>query len=122
MKKNIFLPLALVVVFALSRIPDCLPVNFSAAYALMFCAGIYFPGRLAWWLPLAVMLGTDVGLNLYYQTEQGIPIFETSVIKYLAINYAGYTVLIWLGRCFKASDGLLKLLAVNGSPVPCWIV
>ena len=38
MKKELFLPVTLVLVFALSRIPGCLPENFSAAYALMFCA------------------------------------------------------------------------------------
>ena len=49
--RKLFLPLALMGVFALSRLPGCLPANFSAAYALMFCAGVYFPGRLAWWPP-----------------------------------------------------------------------
>jgi len=111
MKKELFLPVALMVVFALSRIPGCLPQNFSAAYALMFCAGVYFPARLAWWLPLAVMLGTDIGLNLYYQTEKGIPTLDAGVMKYLALNYAGYAMLIWLGRRFKSSDRLLSLLA-----------
>ncbi len=110
MKKEIFLPLALVLVFALSRIPGCMPENFSAAYALMFCAGLYFPGRLAWWLPLTVILATDLGLNLYYQTDKGIPVFQAGVIKYLALNYAGYAMLIWLGRRFKSSDRLLTLL------------
>ena len=50
------LPLALMVVFALSRIPGMLPQNFSAAYALVFCAGVYFTGRMAWWLPLTTLL------------------------------------------------------------------
>ena len=85
MKRHLVLPLALMVVFALSRLPGCLPDNFSAAYALMFCAGVYFPGRLAWWLPLAVMLVTDLSLNLYYQLNLGIPAFNLGMLKYLAI-------------------------------------
>lgn len=47
MKTKLFLPLVFLGVFALSRLPGCLPNNFSAAYALMFCAGVYFRGRLA---------------------------------------------------------------------------
>ena len=53
MKGKLVMPLALMLVFALSRIPGMLPQNFSAAYALAFCAGVYFAGRLAWWLPLS---------------------------------------------------------------------
>jgi len=42
--KRFALPLALMLVFALSRIPGMLPQNFSAAYALAFCGGLYFSG------------------------------------------------------------------------------
>ena len=65
-KGKLVLPIALMVVFALSRIPGMLPQNFSAAYAIAFCAGIYFTGGMAWWLPLATLLVTDTGLNMYY--------------------------------------------------------
>ena len=44
-----------------------MPDNFSAAYALLFCAGVFLPRKLAWWLPLGTMLATDVALNFYYQ-------------------------------------------------------
>ncbi len=110
MKRHLFLPLALMVVFALSRLPGCLPDNFSAAYAVMFCAGVYFPGRLAWWLPLVTMLVTDLGLNLYYQMNLGIPAFDLGLLKYLGINYGAYAVLIWLGRRFRARDNFMSLL------------
>jgi len=110
MKRHLFLPLALMVVFALSRLPGCLPDNFSAAYALMFCAGVYFPGRLAWWLPLVVMLVTDLSLNLYYQLNLGIPAFDLGLLKYLGINYGAYAVLIWLGRRFQSRTHFLTLL------------
>ena len=42
-KMNCWLPWVFVALFAVSRIPGLLPLNFSAAYAFAFCAGVYFP-------------------------------------------------------------------------------
>ena len=86
-----------------------LPQNFSAAYALVFCAGVYFPGRLAWWVPLATLLLTDLGLDIYY-LSLGWKVFDIPVLKYQLINYAAYGVLIWLGRRFKPQSSFLSLL------------
>jgi hypothetical protein len=108
--KKLFLPLALMGVFALSRLPGCLPDNFSAAYALMFCAGVYLPGRLAWWLPLSVMLVTDLVINLYYQQSMGISVLGGTALVCLGANYVAYAALIGLGRRFNARDRLLPLL------------
>jgi hypothetical protein len=108
--KKLFLPLALMTVYAISRLPGCLPDNFSPAYALMFCAGVYFPGRLAWWLPLSVMLVTDSGLNLYYQQHMGLSVFGATALVCLGTNYVAYAALIWLGRRFSSRDKLLPLL------------
>ena len=108
-KRSLFLPLALMIVFALSPIPGMLPQNFSAAYALVFCAGVYFPGRLAWWVPLATLLLTDLGLDIYY-LSLGWKVFDIPVLKYQLINYAAYGVLIWLGRRFKPQSSFLSLL------------
>ena len=66
--KGKVLPVLLMLVFALSRMPGLLPQNFSAVYALMFCACVFFSGGMAWWLPLVTLLVTDVGLNFYYQS------------------------------------------------------
>jgi len=104
------MPLALMLVFALSRIPGMLPQNFSAAYALTFCAGVYFAGRMAWWLPLATLLVTDIGLNCYYRFYLGWHVFDLPVLKYQLFNYGAYAVLIWLGRRFKPSSSFLGLL------------
>src|SRR5262245_12913496 len=104
------LPLAFILVFALSRIPGMLPQNFSAAYALMFCAGVFFAGRTAWWLPLSVMLVTDVGLNFYYWLAKGNPVWDPAVLRYQLINYVAYGALIWLGRRFKPKSSFLSLL------------
>ena len=69
MKKNILWPVALIVVFALSRWPGLMPPNFSAAYAIVFCAGLYLPARLAWTVPLAVLVGSDLLISTFFYPE-----------------------------------------------------
>lgn len=86
-----------------------MPENFSLAYAVMFCAGVFFPGRRAWLAPLAVLLITDLALNLHYHGK-GYSVFNAGMLLYLAGNYLGYAGLIGLGRCFKPSSRLLSLL------------
>jgi Ni/Fe-hydrogenase subunit HybB-like protein len=103
MKGKIFLSAIFVAVFTLSRIPGLMPPDFSVAYAFAFCAGVYFPGALAWILPLGVMLATDVSLNLFYYHE---PPFAT----YLLLNYAIYALLIGLGKLFGRKASLFKLV------------
>jgi len=99
------------VVFALTRVPGMLPQNFSAAYALVFCAGVYFTGRMAWWLPLGTMLITDIGLNLYYSLALGWDVWTAKNIAYQSFNYVAYLALIWLGRRFKPQSSFVKLLS-----------
>jgi hypothetical protein len=108
-KGKILLPIIFVLVFAASRIPGLMPWNFSVAYAFAFCAGVYFPKRLAWWLPLGTMLVTDIGLNLYYQFH-GVPVWDAPDLKNLLFNYAAYAVLIFLGRRFKPQTSFIALL------------
>lgn len=96
-KAKLWLPVALMVVFALTRWPGLLPLNFSAAYALMFCAGVYLPRRLAWWLPLTTMLISDLALNLYYRFALGIDAFKAMQL----VNYAVYAGILWLGTRFN---------------------
>lgn len=107
--KGKLLPLAFMLVFALSRIPGMLPQNFSAAYALAFCAGVYFTGAMAWWLPLATLLVTDLGLDIYY-LSLGWDVFELPKLTYQLFNYVSYGVLIWFGRRFKPTTSFLGLL------------
>jgi hypothetical protein len=89
--------------FALSRWPGLFPPNFSAATALAFCAGVYFAGATAWWLPLGTMLATDVALNVFYYHVAPLG-------SYLLLNYAIYAGLIGLGRWFGRRAAFLKLL------------
>jgi hypothetical protein len=97
------LPIILMLAFALTRWPGLLPNNFSAAYGLMFCAGIYFPKRLIW-LPLVALVITDVALNLFY--------YHVSALSwYMAGNYVGYVVLMLLGRLHSAKSSWLRLVS-----------
>ncbi len=103
-KAKLWLPILLLALFALTRWPGLLPANFSAAYALAFCAGVYFPGRMAWWLPMSVFLGTDVLLNLFYYHAPFLS-------GYMALNYVAYALLIGVGRRFSGCrNSWLKLL------------
>lgn len=103
-KGKFLLPALFIAVFAVSRIPGLMPSNFSVAYAFVFCAGAFFPGAFAWWLPLATMLVTDLALNLFYY-------HPTTLAGYfpLAINYGIYALLIALGKWFGSKASLLKL-------------
>jgi len=93
--------------FALTRWPGLLPNNFSAAYALAFCAGVFFPRRMAWWLPLATLVASDVVLNLYYYFARGIDSFHWTQF----INYVAYGFLIWLGGRFSPRAAVWKLVS-----------
>jgi Family of unknown function (DUF6580) len=103
-KWNKLLPVLFVAVLAVSRIPNLLPPNFSAIYAFVFCAGVYFRGATAWWLPLGVMAATDILLNIFYWH---VPPFGF----YLLLNYALYAALIGLGKWFGSRAGFFKLLS-----------
>jgi hypothetical protein len=108
--KGKVMPILLMLVFALSRIPGLLPTNFSAVYALMFCAGVFFSGGLAWWLPLATLLITDVALNMYYWLALGWNVWDLPALKNQLFIYVAYVAIIWLGRRFKPGASFTALL------------
>jgi hypothetical protein len=97
------MPLLLMAIFALTRSPGIMPPNFSAAYALAFCAGVYFPRRLAWWVPLGTLCITDVVMNVFYY---GVPPLDDR----MAGNYLAYAAAIFLGQRFKPTASWLALL------------
>ena len=108
---KILLPAIFLLVFATSRIPGLMPWNFSVAYAFAFCAGVFFPKRFVWWLPLGAMLATDIGLNFYYQhANSDSNVWSARNLANLAFNYAAYAVLILLGRRFKPQTSFITLL------------
>jgi len=100
---NRWLPVVFLALFALSRWPGLFPPNFSAATALVFCAGVYFRGAAAWWLPLGTMLATDVALNVFYYHVAPLG-------SCLLLNYVIYAGLIGLGKWFGRRAAFLKLL------------
>jgi hypothetical protein len=104
------LPWVFAGVFALSRWPGLLPPNFSAAYALVFCAGALIPGRLGWAMPLGTLLVTDLALNVYYQVSGGWAVFTPSNLLFQATNYLGYAVLFGLGRALGSKARWLTLI------------
>lgn len=109
-KGKFLVPILLMAAFAITRTPGMLPQNFSAAYAIAFCAGVFFPSRLAWWVPMVTLLVTDLLLNCYYQFALGYPCFKWANMMYLGFNYLSYAVLILLGKKFTARASFLGLL------------
>jgi hypothetical protein len=103
LKAKVILPILFVAVFAVSRIPNASLPGFSAAYALAFCAGVYFRGALAWWLPLVIMAATDVGLSIFY--------WHVNPLRpELLLNYAIYAGLIGMGKWFGKGAAFWKLV------------
>jgi hypothetical protein len=105
-KRNFWLPMVFVILLALTRVPGVFPPNFSALYALAFCAGVYFPKRMAWWLPMGTLLATDVALNCYYQFVKGFNAFQV----YQLMNYVCFAGLIWMGRRFRPAHSWFRLV------------
>ena len=102
MKEKHALPLVLMVVFALTRWPGLLPENFSAAYALAFCGGVFFSGAVAWWLPLGTLLVTDLLLNLF--------VYQVNPFNgYSLTNWLSFAAIIALGRSFSGKTSWWKL-------------
>ena len=105
-KGKLILPIILMVLLALTRIPGLLPMNFSAVYGLVFCAGVYFPRKLAWWLPLGTLAVSDLFLNWYYHAHYQTPWFSPELLG----NYVAYGAILWLGRQFKPRSSFGALL------------
>jgi uncharacterized protein DUF6580 len=97
------LPYVFMLVAAVSRWPGLLPMNFSAFYALSFCAGAFFPRSTKWWLPLGTLLVTDTALDLFYYHAS---LFTVSQL----FNYAAFAGLIWFGGRFGPRASFLRLL------------
>jgi hypothetical protein len=97
------LPYLFMLVAALSRWPGLFPPNFSAFYALAFCAGAFFPRQIKWWLPMGTLLITDIFLNAFYYHE---PLINT----YMLVKTVSFVGIVALGCLFSAQMSWLKLL------------
>lgn len=91
------------VVAAFSRWPGLLPQNFSAFYALCFCAGVFFAPGMKWFLPLGTLLVTDVLLNIFYYKVGAFHPF-------LLMNYVCFAGLILLGTRFRPRTSFARLV------------
>ena len=99
----------LTLVIAISRWPGLLPSNFSAVYALVFCAATLFPAGLTWRVPLCMLGVTDLALLSFYNTPE-MPMFTRTSLIYLSGNYLGYLALFLLGSAFRQHRSLPSLL------------
>ncbi len=94
----------MLVVFAVTRWPGLMPQNFSAAYALAFCAGVYFPKSIRWWAPLGTLLVVDLLLNTFY--------YHVSPLDaYIVVKLAAFALVIWLGTAFHSKKSWLTLIS-----------
>jgi len=102
-----WLPGMFMLLAAMSRWPGLFPPNFSAFYALAFCAGSFFPANIKWWLPLLTLVVSDVALNLYYYFGMGINAFQWTQL----INYGAFLAIVWFGSRFNPRASFLRLLS-----------
>ena len=98
------------VLAVLSRWPGLFPPNFSAFYGLAFCAGVFFPGLMKWWLPFGTLLVSDLCLDVYY-LHRGYSVFDLPLLKYQCFNYVAFGLLVLLGRAFNRRSPFLSLLS-----------
>ena len=103
------LPYLFMLMAALSRWPGLFPPNFSALYGLAFCAGVFFPGRMKWWLPFGTLVLSDICLDFYY-LHRGYAVFDLPLLRYQLFNYLAFGALILFGRRFKRTSPFLGLL------------
>jgi hypothetical protein len=95
------LPYVFLLLAALSRWPGLMPQNFSVVYGLAFCAGAFFPRAVRWWMPLGMLLLTDVALNIYYHQPPRL---------YQVANYLAYGSIILFGTKFNRKSSFTNLL------------
>ena len=94
----------MMIVFAITRWPGLMPPSFSGAYALAFCAGVYFPRKSRWFFPLGAFVLMDVILNVFY--------YHVSPLDgYIVIKLVAFAGIIWLGTRFNHKNSWLKLLS-----------
>ena len=118
---GIIVAVALFRVFRATLLPT-LP-NFSPVMAIAFCGGLFLPGALAWFLPLAVIAVSDLALSL----ALGYPPFDIGQMAgwlcLLAAVGAGRSAARWepLGSgafaAFLLANALVFYLVTNAV---CW--
>ncbi len=86
--------------------------NFSPVAAIALCGAVYLPRRAAWFLPLAILLLSDLALNLFHYH---VPFFTMEILpRYLAL-----ALIVALGFALRGKVRLAGMLgaALAGSLV-----
>ena len=87
-------------IFAISRWPNLMPLNFSLAYAIVFCAGA-FPKWIPPFAAFGVLVLTDIIKNVvYYKTD--------AISDYTLVNYGAFALIYFLGRQFRKTSSIWK--------------
>lgn len=100
--KDLFIIPIILLVFVISRWPDLVPLNFSAAYGLVMCCGA-FHKRLRPVYVFSVIILTDILLNTFYYKV-------APVSPYMMINYAGFLTIYFLGKRFFSGKSVVHLM------------
>lgn len=88
--------------------------NFSPAFAMAFCAGMFLPGVAGFAAPLVALFVSDLILNAHY----GQPLVGAG----MAGVYACYLLSIGLGRLLRERGPALTLGAVAGNALFFYLV
>ena len=99
MKFSLWLPIGLLIVFAITRWPGLLPQNFSAAYALL-CGRLFSraTGRYAW---------HDDGDR---RGDEHIGLPRDAGQRHMLVNYATYAAVVAARQRFSSHSSWLKLV------------
>jgi uncharacterized protein DUF6580 len=80
--------------------------NFEPVAAVALCGAIYLPRRLAFVVPLAILLASDLVLNLYHYHK---PLFTLEIVpRYLAL-----ALIVAMGLALRGRVRLLGLLTAS---------
>lgn len=81
--------------------------NFAPLTAIALCGALLFPRRIALWLPLAVLLASDVVLNLHYKA----PILSAELL----LRYGALALIGLMGLSLKGSPRFLSVVGAGAA-------
>ncbi len=78
--------------------------NFSPVAAVALCGAVYLPRRVAWSLPLAILLLSDIALNLFHYH---VPFFTMEILP----RYFALAMIVGLGFALRGKVRITGMLA-----------
>lgn len=79
--------------------------NFAPVTAIALCGALLFPRRLAFWLPLAILLASDLVLNAHYGAAFLSP--------ELLLRYAALALVALMGMALQSRPRFLSVIAAS---------